>query len=334
MIDFKYHLVSIIAVFLALAVGLVVGATALSGPALAILQKAEKQVNRNNQALFKKNQALQNQVSADQLFGSAAAPRLLPGLLADEKVVLVLAPGSVGTVSTGLTTALRQAGATVTGTVTLNGSFLDTTVANEARLKELAQTLAQSADVKLPAVLTGHVGAQQAAAQVLAASLLTKNPPGLPSAESHAILSGLSQNNYITVSSGLSSPAQLAVLVTPGGAPPQNGNQDGSQVLVATAVALQNAGLGTVMAGAVQSAGPNSVISAENTPQQVSTVDNADTELGQIMTVQALRQLLDRKPPGQFGIGPQAVPTPAPTPSVTPTPAPTPSTSARTGGHK
>ncbi|HUC25193.1 MAG TPA: copper transporter, partial [Streptosporangiaceae bacterium] len=34
MIDFRYHLVSIIAVFLALAVGLAVGSTALSGKAV------------------------------------------------------------------------------------------------------------------------------------------------------------------------------------------------------------------------------------------------------------------------------------------------------------
>jgi hypothetical protein len=331
-IDFKYHLVSIIAVFLALAVGLVVGATALSGPALALLQKAEKRVNRENSALFKTNTALQNQLKADQLFGAAAAPRLLPGLLAGEKVVLVVAPNQgSSTVTTGLMTALRQAGATVTGTVTLNQSFLDTSGANEAQLKALAQKLANDAELKLPAQLSGNVGAQQAAARVLAASLLI--PPGgqgLTSAASQSILSGLSQANYITVSGGLSTPAQLAVLVTPGGPPPQTGNE----VLVKTAIELWNAGSGTVMAGAVQSAGPGSAISAETSAGQVSTVDNADTALGQIMTVQALRQLLDHKHPGQFGIVPQAVPTPAPTPSVTPTTQPTPSTSARTGGHK
>ena len=332
MIDFKYHLVSIIAVFLALAVGLVVGATALSGPALALLQKAETKVNHENAALLKGRQALQNQVSADQLFGAAAAPRLLPGLLADQKVVLVVAYNAAGTVTTGLTTALHQAGATVTGTVTLNQQFLDTSGANEAHLKELAQKLAHDARVPLPPQLSGPVGAQQAAAQVLAASLLTTGGPGLPSADSRAILSGLSQGGFITVSNGPNPPppASLAVLVTPGGPPPQAG----SEVLVATAVALRNAGSGTVMAGAVQSVGPLSVISAEVDAGQVSTVDNADTELGQIMTVQALRQLLDHKPAGQFGIGAQAVPTPAPTPSVPPTPAPTPSTSAHTGGHK
>ena len=38
MVDFRYHLVSIIAVFLALAVGIVVGTAALNGPVLDSLR--------------------------------------------------------------------------------------------------------------------------------------------------------------------------------------------------------------------------------------------------------------------------------------------------------
>ena len=330
MIDFRYHLVSIIAIFLALAVGLVVGATALSGPVLAALQRAERRLNSEDAALLNERRALENQVSADQAFAAGAARILLPGLLTGEKVVLVQAPGADPTMTTGLTTALRLAGATVTGTVTLNSAFLDTSGANEAHLKGLAQELARAAGVPLPAQLSGRVGAQQAAARVLAASLLTRSGTGLSPAYSRDILTGLSQGGYVTVSSAAIQPASLAILVTPAGPPPQTG----SQVLVATAVALRNAGRGTVMAGGTQSVGANSVISAEDNARQVSTVDFADTESGQITTVWALRQLVDLKPPGQFGIRPQAVPTPAPTPSVTPTVTPAPTVSAHTGGHK
>ena len=82
------------------------------------------------------------------------------------------------------------------------------------------------------------------------------------------------------------------------------------------------------MVGAVQSIGSPSAITAEisvpNHPNlgQVSTVDFADTEIGQITTVWALEQLLDGKPSGAVrGSGTQAsTRTPAPTPSVTPTP--------------
>ena len=49
MIDFRYHLVSIVAVFLALAIGIVVGSTALKPAVLTGLQKtatAEKEADR------------------------------------------------------------------------------------------------------------------------------------------------------------------------------------------------------------------------------------------------------------------------------------------------
>jgi hypothetical protein len=41
MIDFRYHLVSLVAVFLALAVGIVLGTTALNGPLTRGLQSTE-----------------------------------------------------------------------------------------------------------------------------------------------------------------------------------------------------------------------------------------------------------------------------------------------------
>ena len=46
MIDFRYHLVSIIAVFLALAVGLVVGATALAPKTEAALSRLQTELSR------------------------------------------------------------------------------------------------------------------------------------------------------------------------------------------------------------------------------------------------------------------------------------------------
>ncbi len=325
MIDFRYHLVSIIAIFLALAVGLVVGATALAPKTEIILRKAQTELSRNNANLTKDKQALTNQVSADQSFAAAAAPRLLSGLLKGEKVVLVVAPGADGSVTSGVTAALHQSGAAVTGTVNLSSSFLDTSGQNEATLTQLAQSLALQAGVTLPTRSAGAVGGQQDAAQVLAATLL--NPVGavVTSGDSHTVLSAFSQAGFLSLASGATTlaPAGLAVLITPGGTAPQ----PGGEVLVALAVALRNAGSGTVMAGAVSSIGSGSVISAEDSAGQVSTVDNADTETGQITTVQALRFLLDGKAPKQYGIGPQAVPSPAPTPTVTP------STKASTGGH-
>jgi Copper transport outer membrane protein, MctB len=332
-IDFRYHLVSIIAVFLALAVGLVVGATALSGKSLDLLQAAQQAALNRIAALEHDNSNLTNQQKAEEAFASAASQQLVRGLLTGQKVVVVTAPNYDSAVAAGVTKVLVQAGATVTGQVNLNSTFLDNDGRDEDQLTQLAQRLATQDGVTLPTQLSGPVAGQQAASKVLADSLLTAGGTGLSSADSTTILSAFSTAGYASVGSGASpasAPASLAVLVAPSGPPPQAGRR----VLVALAVALRNAGSGAVMVGGSDSVGSQSVIDAENKAKQVSTVDNADTETGQIMTVQALKLLLEHKPIGHYGIGPGAAPSPAPTPSSSVSPTSTPNVSSSSGGHK
>jgi len=317
-IDFRYHLVSIIAVFLALAIGLAVGSTALSGKAIGFLTSQEHRAVASNIALEKRNQALSNQVAADQAFAQAASQRLAGDLLAQEKVVVVVAPGADNAVTDGVTTILRQAGAIVTGQVNLQQSFLTTNGANETTLTQLADNLAAKTGLTVPTQSQSPVAGQQAVAELLAASLLD-SPTGvtttgttLSSKSSADILTGLEQNGFVTVD-GTPAPASIAVLVVPGGPPPQTGNQ----VLVGLATQLKLASSATVMAGASESVGSGSVVSDENnSANPVSTVDNADTESGQIMVAQALRYLLQGKTPAAFGIDSGTAPSPAPTPSA------------------
>ena len=137
-------------------------------------------------------------------------------------------------------------------------------------------------------------------------------------------MTGLQQYGFVSAGA-MPAPANLAVLVAPGGPPPQSG----SEVLVAVATELKQGSDGTVMAGASESAGSGSVINNEiHSTDPVSTVDNADTESGQITVAQALRYLLEGKAPRQYGIvNTGNVPSPAPTPS------PTPSSTVTAGGH-
>ena len=324
MIDFRYHLVSIIAVFLALAIGLAVGSTALSGKAVEFLNAQERRAVATNASLSKHNQALSNQIAADQTFAQAASKRLVGNLLTGEKVVLVVAPGADNAVTDGVTASLRQAGATVTGQVDLQPSFLATTATNETSLTQLAQNLAANAGLPAPVPSQSQVAGQQAVAQVLAAALV--DSPGasaLSAKESAGILTGLGQGGFVTAPAALP-PASVAVLVAPGGQAPQTG----SEVLVTVASQLKQASRATVMAGATESVGANSVISNENiSADPVSTVDNADTVSGQIMVVQALRYSLNGKPPAAYGIASGNAPSPAPTPSASASP------STTTGGH-
>jgi Copper transport outer membrane protein, MctB len=311
-IDFRYHLVSIIAVFLALAVGLVVGATSLSGPVETALKKAEQRVTADNNSLRAQNDGLKHQVKAGQAFASAGSQRLLGGLLTGEKVVLVVAPNASGPMTTGVMTALHQAGATVTGEVMLQPAFLDASGRTESSLTQLATQFAPQAGVSLPgSPQYPAVGGQQSAARVIAAAVVSKSGAGLTPSADRAILSGFAQAGFLNLSNSPLAPASLAVVLTPAG--PQS--PTANEALVALALELKSASLGTVMAGSLGAINPNSAISLVGSSGPVSTVDNADTESGQIIVAQALRELLNGKAPAAYGVEPGTAPNPAPTPS-------------------
>jgi Copper transport outer membrane protein, MctB len=338
-IDFRYHLVSMIAVFLALAVGLIVGVTALSGPAENLLHDELNRVKGINNALARDKQDLSNQVNADQALAQSAAPLLLDHRLTGQNVILVLAPPYDNTVGNGISAALRQAGATVTGEISLTQQFMNTTDQTESALHSTAQGLAQTAGVSLSGQQPNSaVAGQQAAAQVIAASILGKDGTGTAATVNQLVLSQFASENYLTTSGlSASSPvATMAVLVVPAGSAPTSG--DGAdQVLVAVAAELKTAGQATVMAGGTTGIGSGSAITAENGAGgagQVSTVDNADTETGQISVVWALAGAAAGKPATAYGIESGLAPGPAPTPSSSVTTTSPATTTGKRGAKK
>jgi hypothetical protein len=336
-IDFRYHLVSIIAVFLALAIGIVVGSTALQPLVENGLHVTERLLEKRINQVTQNNTALTQGRAADQAFAQAAEDRLLGHLLTGQDVVMVTAPSPDGQVVTGLTTALHTADATITGTVALQPAFFDDSDSTEAKLSQLAQQLATSAGLIISAQHDGDaVAGQEAAAQVIAAAIASKtDPAALTTAQSQAILSGFASAGYLQVSGpgGTATdlpPAGLGIVVAPAAPPSATDLSPANLALLAVAEQLQAASHGTVLAGSVAGSGPGSAIDEATGGGKVSTVDEADTAGGQIMTVQALSLLLSGRAPASYGVQPGVVPSPAPTPSVTPTAGATTSAPART----
>jgi hypothetical protein len=340
-IDFRYHLVSIVAVFLALAIGIVVGATALQGHVVAGLDRASKIEEHQIDNDRTKIKGLQNEIAGAGEFAQTAAPLLLTNLLSGQKVVLVTAPGADGTTISGITSALDLAGAKVTGQAQLQPAFFDTSASTENSLEALAQKVGPSTVIPgdQPAVpnLSTQIAGQQQAAEVIAPTLVSSDGTDLPADQADAILSGFAQQGYLQVSpsKGYSaaalSEATLAVVVIPD-SPPASGDSDpANQALLALAEQLKLQSRGVVLAGSLPGSGPGSAIDElvnGNTGIQVSSVDNANTEPGQIMVAQAFSLLLAGKKPAAYGAYAAKVPSPAPTPSPTPSssPSPTPST--------
>ncbi len=332
MIDFRYHVASLVAVFLALALGIVIGATGLRGPAVIALNRVSKAEKQANTALRNENNHDRAQIAADNAFGQAVYGYLLAHLLQGEHVVLVTAPGADSVTVTGITAALQRSGATVTGQVTIGPQFFGTSSSTERALASLTASLTP-AGVSLSA--SGPLTGQQAAAKLIAAALMTRDGQAtLTVPQSQHVLSGFGQQGYVAVSSpgnaaNLAGQATLAVVVIPATVPSAAANA----ALLALAQDLNAAGKGALLAGSPPPAVPAGtsaidLVTSGNAGVRLSTVDDADTPIGQIFVVQALRHLLDRQPSiGNYGIGTGAAPSPAPSTS------PTPSASAALAPH-
>jgi hypothetical protein len=344
-IDFRYHLVSIVAVFLALAIGLVLGATQLNSGTLSTLDSQSKGEQHTINSLRAQKNQLQDELGNSDQFAQASSARLLDGLLAGQRAVLVTAPGADGPTISGIASALQQAGARVTGQVGLSSSFFDTSASTETSLGALAQTLAP------PGLVVGtspnaqpapdpKISGQQDAAQVLAAALVTQVTADAPGSQSPAVQDGtdLTPGEASTILTGFARPgylqlspaggasaieqATLAVVVIPSTLPPDGDSDPANLALLSVAYQLRLASRGVVVAGPLIASGAGSAIDElinGNSGIQLASVDDADSEQGQIMVAQALAGLLAGQKPAAYGPVAGAVPSPAPTqPSASP----------------
>ena len=122
MINFRYHLVSLIAVFLALAVGVVLGAGPLQNAITAHEQGSDGGTSI---------ETLQHEVAyaraegqAGQDFARAVADQVLPESLSDQQVAVIVLPDASPADVDATTEMLELAGAEVLGPVNLNENFV------------------------------------------------------------------------------------------------------------------------------------------------------------------------------------------------------------------
>jgi hypothetical protein len=328
-IDFRYHLVSIVAVFLALAIGIVLGSTELQGSTLNGLRSLSDSLKSQLSAVGAQRDAYEQQASASDSFLQTAEPKLLNGMLAGDKIVIVTEPGAPSAVINGIEKAAGAgyAGATVTGTVALQPKFNDLSGATRSGLSAINTDLATTDGTGLAPAAARQTAYQQEAAQLIATAILNQaaGEPGLTAAQAQNLLGAYAKSGYLTTSGTPWDRATLAVVVAPQTAPADGPNDPANQVLLAVAAQFASASAATLVAGPVTSSAASasaiSVLRSSSVSSQVSSVDNADTRLGQISTIWALADQLAGAKPNSYGIsGASAVsPVPLPVPSVTPT---------------
>lgn len=293
MISLRYHAVSIAAVFLALAVGVVLGASGVSERLLGAVTAKADDLGGQVQLLTAQRDALAASQRASDEFAQRVAPAAVKGTLQGQTVTLVTSGADVADRS-AVVALLGQAGATVTGEVALTSAVGDPARADQ--LRELTARLLPTG-AQLPAAAdTGSL-----AGGLLGGVLFTK-AGGTPDQEK-AVLSGLASAGFVTAGDP---PAQASLaLVLTGGALTGVDAPDAAAVIARLAAQLDTSGGGAVLAGRAGSSdatGAVGVARADPTiTVRMSTVDNLQTGAGQISAVLALREQLEGRA-GRYGV--------------------------------
>lgn len=326
MIDFRYHLVSIVAVFLALAIGIVLGSTELQGPAYNLLDKTTSKLQNELGQVSSQRDAAQQQAAEGEMYAQAVEPTVLRGLLTKQRLLIITEPGAQSSVVSGISSAALAAGASITGQINLATKFFDTSGTTQDSLNQTTLDVAQAAGLTLDSSATY----QQQAAQVIASEILTAaaassggNPPADQATNAATMLQAYAASQFLSTTGQPASSATLAVVVTPQNPPPDGSADQLDQVLIPLVTELAAKSSATVVVGSSAGSGagsPIAVLRSNNVSGQVSTVDDADLVAGQTVAMQALAVVLAGGKAGSYGFtanGATAIaPTPAPSPSA------------------
>lgn len=294
MIDFRYHLVSIVSVFLALAVGIVLGAGPLKEDIGATLTSQVTQLRSEKTALRADLGTAEQGSQARDTYAADVLPLVIRDQLANRTVALVVLPGADSELVKKTTATLRGAGGTVGPTITLTGDWADPQLRDQ-RNQEAVQ-LAPLVDV--PVVATNP---DQLAATVLTRAILTApaRPTQRPVTDATKVLKGFSDAGVIKVS-GSVSPDQGASSAVVVGGPQQSDNAQDTRTRVTSYLRLTEAldagGSGAVLVNKASATPdqPDQLISAlrvdASASVAVSSVDDGGLAMGQGALVLALAQ--------------------------------------------
>jgi hypothetical protein len=296
-INFRYHVVSLTAVFLALAIGLVVGTAALNGPAADALNETVNSLRKSNGQLREQLNGLAVEQNRKDDYVAESAPYLLTGKLTARRVVVVVMPTGRENVD-GVSKQLTAAGAKITGTVALNDKFTDPE--NGSELIKLAEN-ALPASVPA-AALPSSSDAVELASSLLAAVLLDRTPL-VAAADMNSVLTAFNKAGYLSVNGKVTGPAEAVVMVA--GMPYTDTAASGKNNNVQTTVVQFDKAGPIVVAGVL--GGDGNVISGVRADpalvKTVSTVDDAATGQGQVVSALVCWEQLVLGKTGQYGVG-------------------------------
>jgi len=308
MINFRFHIVSLIAIFLALALGVVIGAGVIDRGVVDALDSRLNRVEATSDRIKGDNNRLSGE--NDQLQGVIGdlQPFAVSGRLVGDEVGVVAVRGVDGDRTNAVITAAQQADATATGTLWLEGKWA---LASADDVKALQTAL--SSTTKNKSALRAE-GMRQLAERL--------RSPVVEGAASNDLLTVLQDAGFLGFDGVKGSAitdfpgrgAGIVLVVGTEGAVPSD------MVVVPMATGLRAAEVPTVVAdvwvdstnGPDRGAAVQPLRDSELTTA-VSSVDDLDQPEGATTVVLAMSDLF-RTPPvvGKYGYGPDTQPLPDP----------------------
>jgi hypothetical protein len=140
MVNFRFHLVSIIAVFLALGLGILMGSTVIDQAIVDRLDREIKEVRRESRDLRRQNSELRGELERADAYIEDAAPYSVEGRLTDTPVVLVAERGVDGGAVKAARDLLAVSGAAVPAVVWLEDKWLLDDAESIEQLRQAART--------------------------------------------------------------------------------------------------------------------------------------------------------------------------------------------------
>jgi hypothetical protein len=304
MISLRQHALSLAAVFLALAVGVVLGSGFLSDTLLSSLRDEKRDLYTQISGLNDQKNLLNEKLSAANNFDTQLVGRIVHDALGGKSVVVFRTPDAKDDDVAAVSKFIGQAGGTVTGTVSLTQEFVD---ANSA---EKLQTVVNSSILPAGQQLdTKLVDQGSQAGDLLGIALLTNAKPAVAAVDDSqrdTVLAALRDTGFITYQAGDRMGAANAALVITGASLPQDAGNQGVSVARFSA-ALAPHGSGTVLAGRDGSSTGGAAVAVARADagmaSAISTVDNVDIAPGRITAVLGLRDLINGGHIGQYGTG-------------------------------
>ncbi|MBC9823199.1 copper transporter [Terrabacter sp. MAHUQ-38] len=301
MIDFRYHLVSIISVFLALAVGIVLGAGPLQANLGDQLTDQVAALRTEKQALNDKLSTSEKLVDASDEYAAAVQGRVVRGRLTGHRAVVVAMPSADGTMLTNLEAVVTQSGASLTGTLTISPDWFDPSQAADRgeAARQAASALGLESNATGDALLT----------DVVTDLALSTTTTGVSSQRS-AALKLLVDADLLDSSVADLPPADVAVVVSGDYAGAESAVTERSDAIRALVTAFAGSSRATVVAGGETAAAAGQPMTSNavqavreksDTAGIVSTVDHARSGDGPATVVLAVEDALDERV-GHYGV--------------------------------